>query len=132
MITINNPHYTLSLDLTDTEAGALLEAALDMMEARAPKPVAPAPLIADGADQQMDMLARANEAFANPGGFKESRKLFVTNFGWLLSQTRNEVERLELDDHNFVTIHFNNGHTRKVNVEGDSWKAIMLDVLRHI
>lgn len=61
----------------------------------------------------------------------EDRKLFVRNLGKLLSQTRNDVESCELDDNEIVTIHFKGGYTKKVNVNMDSYSAIVRDVSKH-
>lgn len=63
---------------------------------------------------------------------REDRKLFVKNFGIICSQTREQVEFMELSDDDIVTIHFRGGHTIEVNVHLDSYTAIMRDVLKYI
>lgn len=62
------------------------------------------------------------------------RKVFVQQFSDLLrSGRRTGVERLELsDDGNLVTICFEGGGRREVNVEGDSEAALILDVIRRV
>lgn len=62
----------------------------------------------------------------------EDRKLFVHNLGKLLSQTREGVISCELDDNEIVTITFIGGFTRRVNVEMDSYTAIIRDVAKAI
>ena len=66
------------------------------------------------------------------GMAKSDRKRFVENLGWLLAQTREDVIRCELDDQDIVTITYYGGHTRKVNVELDSYISIVLDVSKHL
>lgn len=61
---------------------------------------------------------------------KADRKLFVKNLGWLLSQTRDGVESCELDDNELVTIHYRGGATRHVNINHDSYAAIIRDVAK--
>ena len=78
---------------------------------------------------------RANETammFASAEEDKADRKLFVKNLGWLLSQTREGVERCELDDKEIVTIYFRDGATNKVNVNMDSYTAIVKDVAKGV
>ena len=62
------------------------------------------------------------------------RKVFVQQFSDLLrSGRRTGVERLELSDNgNLVTICFEGGGRREVNVEGDSEAALILDVIRRV
>ena len=60
------------------------------------------------------------------------RKLFVHNLGELLSQTREGVISAELDDSEIVTVTFNGGATKKVNVNMDSYAAIIRDVTKYI
>ena len=85
----------------------------------------------------LDTLQRkkANETammFASAEEDKADRKLFVKNLGWLLSQTRESVERCELDDNEIVTIYFRDGATNKVNVNMDSYLAIVKDVAKGV
>lgn len=62
----------------------------------------------------------------------EDRTLFVENFGWVLSQTRRCIKRLELKDYDTVVMHYQNGYTVEVNVTGDSYTDIMKDVLKQV
>ena len=78
------------------------------------------------------MKANESKAFYLSGveAFKD-RKQFVHNLGDLLSQAREDVVSCVLDDDNIVTINFKNGF-KKVNVEMDSYIAIIRDVLKRI
>ena len=78
---------------------------------------------------------KANEAMAAymPKDLAfEDRQLFVKNLGELLSQTREEVIKCELDENEIVTVFFKNGYTKKVNVRMDSYLAIIRDVTKGI
>lgn len=58
----------------------------------------------------------------------------VQQFAEVLRMARRSgVEGLELsDDGNTVTIHFEGGGRRTVNVEGDSDTALLMDVIRKV
>lgn len=60
------------------------------------------------------------------------RANFVRNLGFLLAQTRDGIDGCELDERDIVTIHFKHGETIRVNVECDSYIAIIRDVARSI
>lgn len=78
---------------------------------------------------------RANETaamFMDNEKALEDRKLFVRNLGDLLSQTRDGVISCELDEHEIVTITFKGGGTHKVNVNMDSYIAIVRDVAKAV
>ena len=62
----------------------------------------------------------------------EDGKLFVHNLGELLAQTREQVISCELDDNEIVTITFIGGGTRRVNVNMDSYTAIIRDVAKAV
>ena len=62
----------------------------------------------------------------------EDRKLFVHNLGELLAQTREGVISCELDDNEIVTIAYKGGGTRMVNVNMDSYTAIIRDVAKAV
>ena len=62
----------------------------------------------------------------------EDRKLFVHNLGKLLSQTREGVISCELDDNEIVTITFIGGAMHTVNVNMDSYTAIIRDVAKAV
>ena len=77
----------------------------------------------------------ANETlamFKSTKGAKEDRKLFVHNLGVFFQQTREGVESMELDDNEIVTITFHGGGTHQVNVNMDSYTAIIRDVAKHV
>lgn len=61
----------------------------------------------------------------------KDRKLFVKNLGNLLSQTRGGVESCELGDDEIVTINYKNGYQKFVNVNMNSYSAIIRDVAKH-
>lgn len=64
---------------------------------------------------------------------KEDRELFVENIGWLLSQTRTGVVSAALDSEtDIVTVTFENGYTKRINVACDSYIAIVRDVAKRI
>lgn len=64
---------------------------------------------------------------------KEDKELFVENLGWLLSQTRTGVVSAALDSEtDIVTVTFDNGYTKRINVACDSYIAIIRDVAKHI
>lgn len=78
---------------------------------------------------------KANEAammFATAEQDKADRKLFVKNLGWLLSQTRDGVQYCDLDDNEIVTIHYRGGGVHTVNVNMDSYVAIVRDVAMRV
>lgn len=63
----------------------------------------------------------------------EDKGLFVENLGWLLSQTRTGVVSAALDSEtDIVTVTFDNGYTKRINVACDSYIAIIRDVAKHI
>ena len=70
-------------------------------------------------------------AYMEDADAKADRMLFVRNLGWVLSQTREGVITCELDNNEVVTVYFTGGK-KKVNVECDSYTAIIRDVLKVI
>ncbi len=69
--------------------------------------------------------------FASNEEVHKDKALFIHNFANLLRQTREQVMDLALsDDGNEITIEFEGGGTRKVNIALDSYTAIMKDVLK--
>lgn len=72
--------------------------------------------------------------YPNEGGkdaaFKD-RQLFVKNLGILLSQTRNDIISASLDKDEIVTVTFKGGYKKRVNVNMDSYSAIIKDVYTH-
>ena len=77
------------------------------------------------------MMKRASETmamFASPADSLADRKQFVTNLGWLLSQTREGIEFAYLDDKEVVNVVRRRGKELLVNVEANSYMAILRDV----
>lgn len=62
----------------------------------------------------------------------KDRKQFVHNLGELLSQTRERIVGAELDDNEIVTVTYTNGHTVTINVNMDSYLAIVRDVTKNL
>lgn len=66
----------------------------------------------------------------------QDRCQFVSNLGWLLSQTREYIIGMRLvrnkDQSETAIIIYNNGSIGEVNVTCDSYAAIVKDVMRHI
>lgn len=80
-------------------------------------------------------FGHANEtaaSFAEEKAMAQDRATFVRNLGILLSQTREGIIGCELDENEVVTIHFKHGATRCVNVECDSYIAIIREVTEYI
>ena len=78
---------------------------------------------------------RANETAAMYASRAEAladRKLFVQQLGMLLAQTREGVESATLDDEDIVTVRYKHGHEIYVNVNMDSYAAIVRDVMKHV
>ncbi len=81
--------------------------------------------------KEFNLNVSENKAmFASREDALNDRKQFVSNLGVLLSQTRRNISGAELNDNDIVTITYKNGHTRTVNVEADSYSAIISDVMR--
>lgn len=77
----------------------------------------------------------ANEARAAYKDRKDAlldRQLFVLNLGVLLSQTREGIERAYLDNEEQVHVVYKGGHEELVNVDCDSYMAIIRDVTRRL
>ena len=81
-------------------------------------------------------MNKANETkayYANKQA--EDKKLFVENLGWLLSQTRNDIERCEYvtdNEDEIVNIVYSNGYKKQVNINLDSYIAIVKDVAKAV
>ena len=77
------------------------------------------------------MLKPASETgtmFADPKASMEDRKQFVENLGWLMAQTREGILAAYLDDREIVHIVRRRGKELLVNVEANSYMAIIRDV----
>lgn len=59
-----------------------------------------------------------------------NKEIFVVSLGTLLSLTRCGVKSCQLIDKDTLQIVFEDGWTKKVNIEGDSFLAIIKDVLK--
>lgn len=84
-----------------------------------------------GKDDPVLDLKVANETAVMFSSLEEARcdkVTFVRNIGWLLSQTREKVERCYLDEDDQVHIEFRGGHEQVINVRCDSYLAIIRDV----
>ena len=82
---------------------------------------------------RVGLCLAANEVkamFMNDEDALNDRKLFVHNLGALLAQTREDIVGAELDDHELVTVKYNCGHEVIINVNHDSYLAIIRDVCR--
>ena len=76
---------------------------------------------------------RANEhllGMMTPEQRLEDRRLFVQNLGDVLSQTRENIAGLELEDEDTLYIVFTNGYKRHVNIAMDSYMGIVKDVVK--
>lgn len=69
-----------------------------------------------------------SESHTPEGQEKQYKKYFVHNLGILLSQTREQIEKCELDDDEVVSIYYKGGHVKKVNVNMDSYAAVVKDI----
>lgn len=59
------------------------------------------------------------------------RKEFIVTLETTLTNAKLDVIALELLDNDTVEITFKGGGRRKVNIEADSYGAIILDVVKH-
>ena len=80
----------------------------------------------------MELANETLAMFKSTKGAKEDRKLFVHNLGEFFKQTRDSVVSMELDDNEIVTITFTGGGTHLVNVNMNSYTAIVRDVAKHV
>lgn len=63
------------------------------------------------------------------------KKRFVSNLGWLLSQTRLDIEGCTLvtiSGEDYVFVQYMTGEMIKINVTADSYVAIIRDVCRRL
>lgn len=83
----------------------------------------------------MEEYIRANESkvmFADREESLRDRRLFVHNLGILMSQTRESIIGAELDDHEIVHVKYRGGHEIQVNVNMDSYFAILKEVVSSV
>jgi plasmid maintenance system killer protein len=76
--------------------------------------------------------SEVNANYLSPTDSLNDRKNFVNNLGELLSQTREGVVSCQLNDNEEVIILYDNGVTRLVNVNLDSYMAIIKDVTKYV
>lgn len=77
------------------------------------------------ANETMAMFMEKTDAWAD-------RCLFVENLGKLLAQTREDVTGCKLLEGETVVVTFKSGYTKQVNVDCDSYTAIIKDVTRRL
>lgn len=78
-------------------------------------------------------LTMANEARAahyTRFEAQKDREQFVINLGVLLSQTREGIQGAYLDDQEMVHVVYKGGHEELINVNMDSYLAIIRDVTK--
>lgn len=82
---------------------------------------------------RVGLCLAANEVrtmYMNDEDALNDRKLFVRNLGALLAQTREGIVGAELDDNELVAVKYNGGHEVIINVNHDSYLAIIRDVCK--
>lgn len=80
---------------------------------------------------RVGLCLAANEVkamFMNDEDALNDRKLFVHNLGVLLAQTREGIVGAELDDNELVTVSCKDGYKVIINVNYDSYLAIIRDI----
>ena len=80
--------------------------------------------------KEMEIANETKMMFATEEENQHDKEIFVRNLGWLLSQTREQVERCYLDEEEQVHVVFRGGSERTVNVKHDSYAAIIRDVAK--
>lgn len=86
----------------------------------------------DGTIVQLEIANETAMMYADKEANHQDKETFVRNLGWLLSQTREQVDRCYLDEEEHVHIVFRGGSERKVNVKHDSYAAIIRDVAKAV
>lgn len=61
-----------------------------------------------------------------------SKEDFISIFELTLVSANLDVVRLSLADNNTALVTFKGGGTRRVNIEADSYGAIIADVMKHV
>lgn len=82
-----------------------------------------------------EVTMRADEEarmFDSDEANETDKAIFVRNLGWLLSQTREGVRGCRLEQNGTAVITYKNGYERKVNINGDSYMAIIKDVAKNV
>lgn len=77
------------------------------------------------------LLANESRAASKPDRMAyHDRQLFVANLGTILSQTREGIVGCFLDSEEQVHIVYKNGYEKLINVNADSYMAIIRDVTK--
>lgn len=79
---------------------------------------------------EMQLANESKAAYADPDSAYFDRQQFVDNLGVLLAQTREGIVQCVLDDNEVVHIYYKNGHEQLVNINMDSYMAIIRDVTK--
>lgn len=77
------------------------------------------------ADETAAMSMDEHEAFSD-------RQHFAINIGILLSQTRSSIKSIYLTLDDVAHVVYKNGTEKQINVEGDSYQAMVFDIVSHI
>ena len=85
-------------------------------------------------NQKLDVYLLANETEAyHDGTTKYDKRLFIDNLGILLSQTRANIQRCEyVPEREIVKVVYRNGYEKEININMDSYLAIIKDVVRNL
>ena len=78
----------------------------------------------------MIMASETRATYMHPDLALNDRKQFVYNLGVLLSQTREGIVGAYLDDQETVHVVYKGGHEELINVNMDSYMAIVRDVTK--
>ena len=85
-----------------------------------------------GADEKAMRADESARMFDSDEANEADKAIFVRNLGWLLSQTREGVRGCRLEQNGPAVIIYKNGYERKVNINGDSYMAIIKDVAKNV
>lgn len=77
------------------------------------------------ADETAAMSIDEHEAFSD-------RQHFVINIGILLHQTRKNIKSIYLTKDDVAHVVYENDTEKTINVEGDSYQAMVLDIVSRI
>lgn len=77
------------------------------------------------ADEVAAMSMDEHESFSD-------RQHFAINIGILLSQTRKSIKSIYLTLDDVAHVVYDNGTEKKINVDGDSYQAMVLDIVSRI
>lgn len=85
----------------------------------------------------MNPLIEADESNAAFYSYEEQiadRSTFGENLAWLLSQTRKgkNIEKINITEDEIAHVVYKNGTEKKISIDGDSYTAIMYDIIANI